>query len=99
MSGSGAYLSSREGGETEHESEANMSNTDIDRLRVIRNVLDKKLTQLAAANILNLGDRQVRRLCVQVRSCGNRGEPVFFCAASRWVWRTDPLTTTWPRVA
>ncbi|MDP3542883.1 MAG: ISNCY family transposase [Elusimicrobiota bacterium] len=50
-----------------------MSNTDIDRLRVIRNVLDKKLTQLAAAAILDLGDRQVRRLCVQVRSRGNRG--------------------------
>ena len=50
-----------------------MSNTDIDRLRVIRNVLEKKLTQLAAADILNLGDRQVRRLCVAVRSRGNRG--------------------------
>lgn len=51
----------------------NMSNKDIDKLRVIRNVLDKKLTQLAAAEILNLCDRQVRRLCVAVRSRGNRG--------------------------
>ena len=50
----------------------NMSNKNIDKLRVIRNVLDKKLTQLAAAGILGLGDRQVRRLCVAVRSCGNR---------------------------
>lgn len=55
------------------EARLNMSNTDIDKLRVIRNVLDKKLTQLAAAEILNLGDRQVRRLCVAVRSRGNRG--------------------------
>lgn len=51
----------------------NMSNRDIDKLRVIRNVLDKKLSQLAAADILNLGDRQVRRLCVSVRSRGNHG--------------------------
>ena len=50
-----------------------MSNRDIDRLRVIRNVLDKKLTQLEAADILDIGDRQVRRLCVEVRSRGNRG--------------------------
>jgi hypothetical protein len=51
----------------------NMSNKDIDKLRVIRNVLDKKLTQLAAASILDLTDRQVRRLCVEVRDRGNRG--------------------------
>lgn len=51
----------------------NMSNQDIDRLRVIRDVLDKKLTQLAAAAILDLGDRQVRRLCEEVRIRGNRG--------------------------
>lgn len=50
-----------------------MSNRDIDKLRVIRNVLDKKLTQLEAADILDLGDRQVRRLCVAVRNEGNRG--------------------------
>jgi hypothetical protein len=49
-----------------------MSNTDIDRLRVIRSVLDRKLTQRTAAEILNLCDRQVRRLCVAVRSRGNR---------------------------
>src|ERR1700719_1419706 len=51
----------------------NMSNKDIDRLRVIRNVLDKKLTQSAAAVILDLCDRQVRRLCIEVRNQGNRG--------------------------
>lgn len=50
-----------------------MSNRDIDKLRVIRNVLDKKLTQLEAADILDIGDRQVRRLCVAVLSRGNRG--------------------------
>ena len=55
------------------ETRINMSNRDIDKLRVIRNVLDQKLTQLAAAKILDLCDRQVRRLCVAVRSRGNRG--------------------------
>jgi hypothetical protein len=50
-----------------------MGNEDIDRLRAIRNVLDKKLTQREAAGILDLGDRQVRRLCAAVRSRGNRG--------------------------
>lgn len=49
-----------------------MSNKDIDRLRLIRNVLDKKLTQLEAAEILDITDRQVRRLCVEVRNRGNR---------------------------
>lgn len=55
------------------ETRINMSNRDIDKLRVIRNVLDQKLTQLTAAKILDLCDRQVRRLCVAVRSSGNRG--------------------------
>ena len=50
-----------------------MSHRDIDRLRVIRDVLDKKLTQIEAASILKLCDRQVRRLCGQIRSRGHRG--------------------------
>lgn len=50
-----------------------MSHRDIDRLRVIRNVLDKKLTQVEAAGLLGLSDRQVRRRCVAVREAGNRG--------------------------
>ena len=55
------------------ETRLNMSDTDIDKLRVIRSVLDKKLTQRTAAEILDLCDRQVRRLCVAVGSRGNRG--------------------------
>jgi hypothetical protein len=50
-----------------------MRNKDIDRLRVVRDVLEGKLTQLEAGEILDLGDRQVRRLCTQVRLRGNRG--------------------------
>lgn len=50
-----------------------MDHDDIDKLRAIRNVLDKKLTQIEAAEILHITDRQVRRLCVEVRNRGNRG--------------------------
>lgn len=50
-----------------------MSHRDIDRLRVISNVLDKKLTQIEAASVLGVSDRQVRRLCVDVRNHGHLG--------------------------
>ena len=55
------------------EARLNMSGADIDKLRVIRNVLDRKLKWRAAAEILNLSERQIGRLCVQVRARGNRG--------------------------
>lgn len=51
----------------------NMSGNDIDKLRVIRNVLDGRFTWLAAAEALDLSERQIGRLCAQVRSRGNRG--------------------------
>ncbi len=53
------------------EARLNMSGTDIDRLRVIRNVLDNRLTWHAAGEILDLGERQIARLCVAVRNRGN----------------------------
>lgn len=51
----------------------NMSGDEIDKLRVIRNVQDRKLTWKAAAEILDLSERQIGRLCVQVRKKGNCG--------------------------
>ena len=51
----------------------NMSDGDIDRLRVIRDVLGKKLAWKDAGQILGLSERQIGRLCVQVRQKGNRG--------------------------
>ena len=51
----------------------NMSDGDIDRLRIIRNTIDGKLKWSEASEILKLGARQVGRLCAQVRSEGNRG--------------------------
>lgn len=51
----------------------NMSDDDIDRLREIRNVLNGKLTWSEAAEILNISNRQIGRLCERVRLDGNRG--------------------------
>jgi len=51
----------------------NMSGKDIDKLMVIRNVLDRRYRQTEAAEMLNLSDRQVRRLCTRVREEGPRG--------------------------
>ena len=50
-----------------------MGNREIDKLRVIRDVLDRKLTQAEAAKILRRSERQVRRMCVRVRNKGHRG--------------------------
>lgn len=51
----------------------NMSNNDIDRLRTIREVLDGRLKWVEAIEILDVCERQVARLCAQVRQDGNRG--------------------------
>lgn len=51
----------------------NMSNREIDKLRVIRNVIDRKLTWAQAAQILKRRSRTIGRLCAKVRREGNRG--------------------------
>jgi len=50
-----------------------MADRDIDRLRVVREVLEGRRTQVEAGETLDLSERQVRRLCVRVRVEGNRG--------------------------
>ncbi len=55
------------------ETRLNMSGDDIDKLRVIRNVLEGRLTWLAASEALDISERQIGRLCAQVRGRGNRG--------------------------
>ena len=50
-----------------------MSMHEIDRLKVIHEVLRKKLRQRHAAQQLDLSVRQVKRLCRRVRQEGNRG--------------------------
>lgn len=51
----------------------NMSGGDIDRLGVIRSILDGEMTWGIGAQTLDLSERQIGRLCAQVRLEGNRG--------------------------
>lgn len=50
-----------------------MSNKEIDRLKVIQNVIDKKLTWNEASGQLSLSWRQIGRLCANVKKHGNKG--------------------------
>jgi len=50
-----------------------MSNREIDKLKVIQNTIDGKLTWPQAGEMLSLSDRQIGRLCASVREEGNRG--------------------------
>lgn len=46
---------------------------DIDRLRILNQVQEGRLTQPLAAQQLDLTDRQVRRLCAKMRASGPKG--------------------------
>ena len=50
-----------------------MSNREIDKLKVINNVIIGKLTWDEAGSQLALSDRQIGRLCIKVRKKGNAG--------------------------
>jgi len=50
-----------------------MSNREIDKLKTIQNTIDGRFTQVETARMLDLSDRQVRRLCAKVRKEGNKG--------------------------
>ena len=50
-----------------------MSQQDLNRLHVIRKVLEGTLPQLEAASILNLSDRQVRRIQSRILTQGDEG--------------------------
>jgi hypothetical protein len=47
-----------------------MSHTELDRFGVISRVRERRLTQVEAARILDLGVRQVQRLCAAVAQDG-----------------------------
>lgn len=51
----------------------NMSTKEIDRLKVIQDVIGKRIKQRHAAALLTLSTRQVRRLCGRVRRQGAKG--------------------------
>ena len=50
-----------------------MRNEEIDKLRVIREIIDGKLSWREASKRLQVSVRQVGYLCAQVRGQGNRG--------------------------
>jgi hypothetical protein len=50
-----------------------MSNREIDKLKVIQNTINGKLTWPQAAEALSLSERQVGRICAKVRCEGNGG--------------------------
>ena len=50
-----------------------MSQRELKRLHVIRKAIEKGITQEAAAQVLELSQRQVRRLVKRVREIGNQG--------------------------
>ena len=49
-----------------------LSQRERDRLRVLHEVQQKQLTQLAEAERLQVGDRQVRRMLLRLRQRGDR---------------------------
>src|SRR3990167_5015899 len=50
-----------------------MSERELKRSHIIQKVLDKELKQVEAVDILNLSDRQIRRIIKRVRKEGNTG--------------------------
>jgi transposase len=50
-----------------------MSQEDLRRLGVIHKVIDKRVTQVEAAGILDLSDRQIRRIITRVQEDGDKG--------------------------
>ncbi len=56
------------------EDEVMMSGKELRRVHVIRQVVEKTLTQVEAATLLGLTDRQIRRLMRRGRKRGQRKE-------------------------
>lgn len=49
-----------------------MSEREMRRVHFVQQVLDKKITQQAAAGVLELSDRQIRRIVKRIRKEGER---------------------------
>jgi transposase-like protein len=56
-----------------------LSSKEMRRVKIINEVLDKHMTQVAAGEFLSLSDRQVRRIAVRVKNEGDKG----FCHRGR----------------
>ena len=49
------------------------SQIELKRLHIVHKVLDKELKQVEAKDVLNLSDRQIRRIVKAVRREGDKG--------------------------
>src|SRR3989338_9919834 len=59
--------------EASMEERISMTGRDLDRQHILRQVIDKQLTQLAASQQLNVSDRHVRRLVPRFKREGPTG--------------------------
>src|SRR6266478_8867933 len=50
-----------------------MTSKELDRLAIIRRVVEGPLTQAKAGELIGLSERQVRRLCTAFEECGPAG--------------------------
>lgn len=50
-----------------------MSTREMERLKIVHKVMEKRLTQVKAAELMGVTDRQVRRMLQRVRERGERG--------------------------
>lgn len=50
-----------------------MSKKEVDRLRILHRVMDRQLTQVYGAKLLEITDRQVRNLLHKIREHGDKG--------------------------
>ena len=50
------------------------SQRELKRLHAIHKILDKELKQVEAKDVLNLSDRQIRRIVKAVRREGDKGQ-------------------------
>jgi transposase len=50
-----------------------LSTREIERLRIIRKVMDRNMTQVEASEILGITDRQIRNIITKIKEKGDRG--------------------------
>jgi predicted DNA-binding protein (UPF0251 family) len=50
-----------------------MSTREMERLKIVHKVMEKRLTQVKAGELMGVTDRQVRRMLQRVREKGERG--------------------------
>ncbi len=68
-----------------------MSRREVDRLMILRGVVEREVTQWRAAEVLGLSERQIRRLVKRIREEGPDG--IIHRSRGRWSVRKMPDET------